>query len=212
MASSQNGQPAAHYPSDRRMRGKKTPQRADRRMQRSRTQRERRTRWMVIVVGLAILLLVAGVAAYGYYNEFVAASRLVAARVHDTVYTQGDLVKRMRLFQAESGATGQPIDFSRIPFEYLHGLADAEIIRRAAPRFNIGVTDEDIGASLRKRFSPSPPEGQELRPRQIEREFNERYQDFLERGHLSNADYSKIVEENIYRSRLREKLGSRCLR
>ena len=205
MANPRDRQASTSQPSDRRMRGRR-PQRADRRMQLPSDQRTRRRR-RGLVIGGVVLLIIAGIAIYGYYDQFIAPSRVLAARVGDTVYTQGDLVNRMRMLQAASAARGEPLDLGTVPFEVLNNIADAEIIRRAAPGFNIQVTEADIEFGLRQRFFPRIPEGQEVQPEQIEREYREIYQRFLNSSHLSDKDYRNIVEESIHRTRLREKLG-----
>jgi hypothetical protein len=51
------------------------------------------------------------------------------------------------------------------------------------------------------------PEGQEAVPGQVEQEYKDRYRRFLGESHLSAREYERIVEETIYRSRLRERLG-----
>ena len=168
----------------------------------------RRRRLLVIVaIGTVLLLAVAGIAIYGFYDEFIEPNNVLAARVGDTRYTQGDLVKRLRMEQAASVATGQPFDFGTTPLRTLLGMAEAEIIRRAAPGFNIHVSDLDIEEGLLQRFGPAVPEGQEVRPGQLEQEFEENYRRFLTTSHLSDNDYRRIVQESIYRERMRESLG-----
>lgn len=162
---------------------------------------------LVIFAGIALLLVIAGIAIYGFYDKFVAPTQILAARVGDTTYTQGDLVKRMRMLQADSAARGQPLDFGRVPFEVLNRMTEAEIIRRFASEFNVRVTKADVNEGLFRRFAPSIPEGQDIRPGQEQQEYKENYNRFLENTHLSDKDYRRIVEEEIYRTRLREAMG-----
>ena len=168
----------------------------------------RRKRLLIIIaVGAVLLLAVAGIAIYGFYDQFVEPNRVLAARVGDTHYTQGDLVKRLRMEQSASAAIGQPFDFATTPLRTLLGMAEAEIIRRAAPGFNIYVSESDIQEGLLERFGPSVREGQEVREGQLRQEFEENYRRFLTNSHLSDGDYRRIVEESMYRERMREKLG-----
>ena len=176
-------------------------------MQRPQDERDRGRKRLVIIVGAAILLMIGGVVGYGFYDRFVAPSNVLAARVGDTRYTQGDLVKRLRMLQTGYSALGQRFDSGREPFQILRGLAEAEIIRRAAPRYGIQVTDSDVDAYLRQKFYPEIPEGQEAVPGQVEQEYRQNYQNFLNSSHLSKKDYRQIVLENRYRVKLREKLG-----
>ena len=176
-------------------------------MQRPRDQRDRRKQRLVILVGVVILLVIGGIAVFGYYREFMAPARVLAARVGDTRYTQGDLVKRMRMFQATLGAAGQPIDFATAPFETLNSMLEAGMTSRFAPGFGIRVTEGDVDLYLEQQFSPSVPEGQEVREGQIQREYRGRYQTFLDKGQLSDKDYRRLVEERVYKARIREVLG-----
>ena len=170
---------------------------------------QRRRLRLRLAIGVAILLVIGGIVGYGYYDRFVAPSTVLAARVGDTRYTQGDLVTRMRMLQASSAGQGQSIDFSQAPFEVLMQMAQAEMAIRAAPSLNIRVTEAHIQAYLRDIFGPRIPVGQDVRPGQFGQEYRENYQDFLNRSHMSDKDYRRIVEERIYSARLREKLGER---
>ena len=191
---------------DRRMR-QRTSQPSDRRMQRPKGPEEKRRRLVVILVGAVLLMGIAAIAVYGWYDAYVAPPRVLAARVGDKKYTQGDLVKRMRMLQAESATQGQSLDFGREPFNVLSSMAEAEIIRRAAPGYNIRVTDDEVELALQVRFFPNVPEGQEVAEGQLEREYKERYLTFLNTRHLSNSDYRELLEEGLYRVKMRNKLG-----
>ena len=197
-------QPA--QPSDRRMGGRRS-QRSDRRMEPPSGQVSKRKRNMAIFVGIALLGIIGGILGYGFYREFVAPTKVLAARVGDTKYTQGDLVKRLRLLQTMAENAGGRTDFSRAPFDVLIEMANAEIVRRFAPEHSLRVTDADIDALLFERFSPFIPEGQEVRPGQIESEYRENYRSFLESTHLSEKDYRQLVTEDVYNAKMRERLG-----
>ena len=193
-------------PSDRRMPGSGS-HRGDRRMEPPSGRVSKRKRNTAIVVGIALLGIIGGVVGYGFYEEFVAPTKVLAARVGDTKYTQGDLVKRLRLLQTMAENAGGQTDFSRAPFDVLIEMADAEIVRRFAPEHSLRVTDADIDALLFERFSPFIPEGQEVRPGQIDSEYRENYRAFLESTHLSEKDYRQLVTEDVYKIKMRERLG-----
>ena len=206
MASERDKEHSTSGPRDRRMR-QRASQRSDRRMQRPKGPEEKRRRLVVILVGATLLMGIAAIAVYGWYDAYVAPPRVLAARVGDKKYTQGDLVKRMRMLQAESAAQGQSLDFGREPFNVLSSMAEAEIIRRAAPGYNVRVNEDEIELALRVRFFPNVPEGQEVAEGQLEREYKERYLTFLNTRHLSDTDYRELLEEGLYRIRMRDKLG-----
>ena len=207
MTSSRDKQSSTGGPSDRRMRARKPPQRVDPRIERSQRLKNKGTRRLVILVGVFFLLIIGGVVGYGYYREFVAPTRLLAARVGDTRFTQGDLVSRMRMIQAAGAASGQPIDFGTVPFEVLLAMTEAGLMRQAASRYNVQVTNDDVEAVLRQRFFPKLREGEEAAPGQLEQTYNQEYQRFLSRSHITDKGYRELVEEDVYRQRLREVLG-----
>ena len=208
MTSSPSGHPPSSQHVDRRM-GARRPPPTDRRMARVAGPGDKRRRLFFIGLALALVVLIGGIGGYGYYQEFVAPTKVLAVRVDDISHDQGDIVSRLRMQQAAAVALGQLFDLGREPLEVVQNLAEAEIIRRAAPGLNIQVTEEDIDVVLRQRFFPRVPEGQEFAPGQLEREYNENYGSFLERSHLSHSEYSSLVEEEIHRSLTRNELGNR---
>ena len=162
-----------------------------------------------LAIGIAVVFLlgIAAVVGFGYYDKFVAPTKVLAARVGKTRYSQGDLVDRMRVLQADARAEGQPFDLGRTPFEVLDKMSEAEVIRRFASEYSVQVTDDDIELGLLLRFFPRVPEGQESVSGQVEQEYKDTYQRFLNESHISDKAYRQIVEETVYRSRLRAALG-----
>jgi hypothetical protein len=164
-------------------------------------------RRLAIWIGVVFLLGIAAVVGYGFYDKYVAPTKVLAGRVGNTRYTQGDLVDRMRVLQADARVEGQPFDLGRTPFEVLDKMSEAEVIRRFASEYGVQVTDEDIEFGLLLRFYPRVPEGQEAVSGQIEQEYKDTYQRFLDESHIDDEAYRRIVEETIYRSRLKAALG-----
>ncbi len=202
MASSQD----RRIPSDRRMRRRQSSDRpSDRRMQTPADQKARRIQRLVI--GGILALVIAGIVGFGYYEVFVKPNQVLAARVGDVRYTQGDLVRRMRMEFAALSSGGQDYDFGSRPFEVLISMADAQIIRRFAAEFNIHVTDDDIEFALKDRFYPRIPADQEVSPGQAEQEYRETYNRFLSTSHMSDGEYRRIVSESVYRAKLRQRMG-----
>ena len=178
----------------------------DRRIRRSLREKEAKRQRLAIIVGVAIILAVVVIVAVGYYQSFIAPPRVVALKVRDTVYTQGDLVNRIRLIR---DAQGGAIDLSTAPLETLFNMVDAELIRQGADFEGVVVDDEDVEEFLKVRFYPFVPEGQEVEPGQVEREYKEAYRAFLADTRVSDKDYRVLAEDVIYRARLREALGER---
>ena len=166
--------------------------------------RRQRLAWALIGT---ILLVVIGILAYAYYANFIAPPRTVAAKVRDTVYTQGDVVKRLRLQYAIT----RNVDLSRDPWVVLFSMVEAELIRQGAAFEGVVVTDEDVDNFLQNdpRFAPQVPAGQEFEPGQLETEFRENYQSFLDSAQIKDNEFRVLAADEIYRARLRDALGDK---
>ena len=188
------------------MRSRRPPP-SDRRMARMLQGGNPRRKLILLGIVIALLALMGGIGGYGYYSTFVAPTRVLAVRVGDVVHNQGDIVARLKMQQAATIALGEIFDVGREPFEAVRQVTEAEVIRRGAPEYDVWVTEEDIDLVLRQRFYPRNFEDQEFPPGQLEREYRESYNNFLERSHLSHSDYSGFVEEEVYRSYMLDALG-----
>ena len=167
-----------------------------------------RRQWRTsISIGVVLLLVVFGVAAAGYYQEFYRPPRVWAGSVNNVEFNMGDLVARIRVLQGANRYEGGQVDLSTVPFEYLQDLIHAEVLRQASPGLGIVPTDEDIGRALRLQFEPGLPAGQEADPGQLEQEFQNNYQTFLTTTGLSDSDYGIIIEERLTRLGLFSSLG-----
>ncbi len=159
--------------------------------------RERRRRLWSVGIGVLLLAVIFGVVAFGYYQEFFRPPRVWAGNVNNVEFNMGDLVQRIRVLQGVNRYQGGAVDLSTVPFEYLQNLINVEILRQAAPGLGIDPGDEAVERELRARFQPSPPEGQEVDPGQLEREFENNFQTFLTATGLTDEEYRVIVEEEL---------------
>ena len=148
-------------------------------------------------IGTLLVIIVAGVIGFGYYQEFYKPPRVWAGSVRDIEFTMGDLVSRIRVLQGVNRYQGGQVNLSRVPFEYLQNLVHAEILRQESPKLGITILDEDIEQELRRQFLPTADPGQETDPGQLEREFRDRYGAYLTATGLSDADFRVIVEEQL---------------
>lgn len=164
---------------------------------------------MALIAGVAIILAILALPAYGYYGSFVAPPRVVAAKVRDTTFTMGDLVKRIRIQQSATRYFGSNLDLGVAPFETLFTMTESELIEQEAPRIGINVHEAEVTAAINARFAPYVPPGQEVSPGQLETEAKERYRDFLTSTRLGQGEYRKIVRESVYREKLRIELAKR---
>lgn len=186
------GEPALLAERRRRARGRRARQEeAPRESVRARKEyMHQRAAW---AIGTALILVIVGILAAGYYQKFYHPPRVWAGSVRDVEFTMGDLVDRIRVLQGLSGS----VDLSVVPFEYLQEMLNAEILRQAAPGLGINITDEDVDEALRSRFYPEVPEGQETDPGQLEREFENNYEIYLARTGLTRDEYRVTLEEQL---------------
>ena len=94
-----------------------------------------------------------------------------------------------------------------MPFEYLQELVNVEILRQAASDLGVQPSEEGVEEALRRQFEPTAPEGQEVDPGQLDREFRNNYQTFLTATGLTDSKYRVIVEEDLTEFGLFLKLG-----
>ncbi len=159
--------------------------------------RERRRRYWSIGIGTSLLVVIFGVVIVGYYREFYRPPRVWAGSVNDVEFTMGDLVQRIRVLQGVNRYQGGRVDLSVVPFENLQKLVNVEILRQAAPGLGIKPSEEAINNELRRQFQPTPPEGQEVDPGQLDQEYRNNYQTFLTATGLTDSEYRVIVEEDL---------------
>ena len=158
---------------------------------------ERRQRRIGFGIGSAFLLIIMGVVAFGYYQEFFKPPRVWAGSVNNVEFSMGDLVSRIRVLQGVNRYQGGQVNLSKVPFEYLQNLVNAEILRQQSPSLGISISDDDIEQELRRQFVPTAAPEQETDPGQLEREFKDRYSGYLTATGLSDGDFRIIVEEQL---------------
>lgn len=164
--------------------------------------RERRRLYWSIGIGAFLLAVIFGVVIVGYYREFYHPPRVWAGNVNNVEFTMGDLVQRIRVLQGVNRYQGGRVDLSRVPFEYLQNLINAEILRQKAPELGITPTEDILESALRRQFQPVPAEGQEVDEGQLESEFQNSYQTFLTATGLTDSEYRVILEEDLTRAGL----------
>jgi len=158
---------------------------------------QRRQRRIGFGIGSVLILAIIGVVLLGYYQEFYRPPRVWAGSVRNVEFTMGDLVARIRVLQGVNRYQGGQVNLSRVPFEYLQNLVNAEILRQRSPVLGIQIQDDDIEQELRRQFLPTADPGEETDPGQLESEFRNSYGGYLTATGLSDADFRVIVEEQL---------------
>ena len=163
---------------------------------------ERKRQRIAMTVGTILIMAIVAIVAVGYYREFYNPPRVTAGAIRGVEFSMGDLVERIRVIQGINRYQGGKVDLSVVPFEYLQGLLNSEILRQAAPSIGIYVTKENVDEVIKGRFYPVAPAGQETDPGQLDLEFESNYQNFLTQVNLSDGVYRRIVEEGLQRQQL----------
>ena len=158
---------------------------------------QRRQRRIGFGIGSVLILTIIGVVLLGYYQEFYRPPRVWAGSVRNVEFTMGDLVARIRVLQGVNRYQGGQVNLTRVPFEYLQNLVNAEILRQRSPVLGIQIQDDDIEQELRRQFLPTADPGEETDPGQLESEFRNSYGGYLTATGLSDADFRVIVEEQL---------------
>lgn len=167
-----------------------------------RREQERRRQRIAIIIGAILIAAVFAIVAVGWYREFYQPPRTLAGQIRDVRFTMGDLVARIRVLQGLNRYQGGRVDLSTVPFQYLQEMLRAEILRQAAPGLGFSVTAADIDEELRRRFRPTPPEGQEVDAGQLDQEYDNAFAQFRTATGLSEEDYRVLVEEELLRVQL----------
>ncbi|MSQ06984.1 MAG: hypothetical protein EXR54_07810 [Dehalococcoidia bacterium] len=164
---------------------------------------EKRKQRLAITIFVMLLMAIAAIMGIGYYKEFYQPPRVMAGEIREVRFTMGDLVQRIRVLQGINRYQGGRIDLSRVPFEILQSMLNAEILRQASPGLAITVTEEDITQALRNQFFRAAEPGQTTDPGQLEQEYKNRQGAFLTQTGLEEKDYRVILEESLALNQLR---------
>ena len=179
----------------------------DRRHQALRTERDvNRRRIAVAVIGV-MLLAIASIVIAGYVLIFVLPSREVVVRVNDVTYTRGDMVKLLRVSQKGMEFLGGQFNATNDIFQTLQLFVENEIISQSAPSLGISVTDDEIKTQIRGTFTPRAAASGSMDPGQVEREFQERYNGYLNAIQYSKAEYDQLTRRSIVREKTRQFIG-----
>lgn len=155
-----------------------------------------------------MLLLLTGIIVAGYVIIFVMPPQQLVVRVDDVVYTRGDMVKLLRLRQRSMElANTQGMRTTDDIFEALQMIVENEVIAQAAPSDGISVSRTEIDNSIRSRIAPSENESLGKSDAQIEREYHERYRQFLNHAQVSEGEHRDLVRKSILREKYRQFVG-----
>ncbi|MCH8186075.1 MAG: SurA N-terminal domain-containing protein [Chloroflexi bacterium] len=163
-----------------------------------------RTRRVAIGVISFLVLLVLGLLVAGYVVVFVRPPSELVIRVNDVSYSRGDMVKLLRVRQRGVEFLGGRFNAGTDIFQALQLMVENEIIAQAAPALGITVSEAEVDREIRSILSSSPIGKTED---QLEKEFRERYRNYLNAIQISGAEYSDLVRRSLLRERMRQFVG-----
>lgn len=184
------------------------PPRIDRTSEIHRIQQNLKRRRIAFGIIGVFLLVIIGVLVVGYVVIFVRPPQQRVVSVNDVTYTRGDMVKLLRVRQRSQELSGANLDASSDVFQALQQIVENEIIAQTAPSIGINVSDEDLDRQIQATIAfiaSSTTEGKS--EEQVEREFKESYQGFLNSSRISEDEHREIVRRALLRERVRQFVG-----
>lgn len=167
----------------------------------------RRRQRLAIAIISALLLVVAGIVVTGYVIIFVMPPQQLVVRVNDVSYTRGDMVKLLRLRQATMEGLGQTFNSSDDVFKALQLIVENEIISQSASKFGITVNREEVDNRIRGIMAPKEDDSLGKSDAQIEREFKEKYRQYLNITQVSESEYRSMLKRALLREKVRQFVG-----
>ena len=180
-----------------------------RRIASERSPEERRRHRLALIIIGALLLAITGIVVAGYVIIFVLPPQQLIVRVDDVSYTRGDMVKLLRIRQKalELDNAQQTLRSTDDIFQALQLIVENEVIAQVAPTEGISVSREEIDNQIRSSMTPSEYEAQGKSAAQIEREYHERYRQFLNSAQVSEGEHRDLVRKAILREKFRQFVG-----
>ncbi len=178
--------------------------RVDRRRLMAQRPADRRTRRVAIGVISFLVFLVLGLLVAGYVVVFVRPPGELVIRVNEVAYSRGDMVKLLRVRQRGVEFLGGRFNAGTDIFKALQLMVENEIIVQAAPRLGISVSEAEVAKEIKSILSSSPigkTEGQ------LDREFRERYRNYLNAIQIGQPEHRDLVRRSLLRERLRQYVG-----
>ena len=168
------------------------------------TQRKQRMAFAIISL---LLLVVAGIMVAGYVIIFVLPPQQLVVRVNDVEYTRGDMVKLLRLRQATLETIGQTFRSSDDVFQALQLIVENEIISQSSAKLGLSITREELDDRIRGIMVPSADEALGKSEDQVQREFAERYRQYLNMTQVTEDEHRALVQRALLREKVRQLVG-----
>lgn len=161
-----------------------------------------RKRILLIIIILSIIII-SNIIGFSYYKSYVSPTKSLAISIGEVEYTRGDLVKLLQAKQKQIEILDGNFKTGKEIFEAFNTIVESEIIVKIAPGFGITATSEEVDSEIRRIFSPAQLESS-TDSSQIEREFQEKYNSFLNEIQLNEDQFRNEIKKNILREKFRK--------
>jgi parvulin-like peptidyl-prolyl isomerase len=154
-----------------------------------------------------VLVAVIAIPVLGYYFTVVRPNQEPLIQVNDKVISIGQYIRHLRAIKNGTEALGGSFQAGTEPFQLQSALVDNELIRQAAPRLGISVTEAEVTQEISKRLLPQRKPEEQVTEQELQREFKERLRQWLGIIGLSESEYRDTVRADLLRENLRQFLG-----
>ena len=167
----------------------------------------RKITWKHLVPFAVLAILIAVGVIVNYAVSVKGPNDAGILQVNNRVFKWHEYVSLLKSQKLGAEAFGGSFNAGVAPYQLMQTLAENELIRQAAAREGLHATDDEIRAEVMDRLLPDgPTEGASAR--QIEQELDVEISRYLAVTQLSRSVYEEIVEIDLLRNQLRDKLGA----
>jgi hypothetical protein len=167
---------------------------------------KKRNRFLFIGI-LAISIIFTIILSTGYILRYVIPQEKVIVEIGESKYKRADMLKMLRVKQKNAEMIGSTIKSSEEIFKALQNMIENEIIDQVAPSIGIGVTEGQVDIYVRDVFMPTYNSDESPDPVQIEREFREIFNNYLNSVGLTEEEYKKFTRWSMLREQMRQFIG-----
>ena len=167
---------------------------------------KKRNKFLFIGI-LAITIIFTLVLSTGYILRYVVPQEKVIVQVGESKFKRSDMLKMLRVKQKNAEMIGSTIKSSEEIFKALQNMIENEIIDQVAPSLGISVSQDQLDIYIRDVFMPKYDSDESPDPVQIEREFREIFNNYLNSVGLTENEYRKFTRWSMLREQMRQFVG-----
>ncbi|MFL2767701.1 MAG: SurA N-terminal domain-containing protein [Dehalococcoidia bacterium] len=167
---------------------------------------KKRNKFLFIGI-LSITIIFTLVLSTGYILRYVVPQEKVIVQVGESKFKRSDMLKMLRVKQKNAEMIGSTIKSSEEIFKALQNMIENEIIDQVAPSLGISVSQDQLDIYIRDVFMPKYDSDESPDPVQIEREFREIFNNYLNSVGLTENEYRKFTRWSMLREQMRQFVG-----